>query len=1232
MPTSPRKKKIVIGLATCGSGLALLLALAPTLINFGIGQGVIRGAIEKHINGTVAMDNLHLTWFGPQIIEGFSLTDDRGEQVANLDLQLASGLGKLIAGDLSRIELDVSGSINLNLYENGDTSLSTLMPVDQPAPDQSETPAPFSSLASFDFIDVSLDGVTVNLHDIAADRTITLNRLSGGLTYDRGSPLAITLKADTQSRGVSGSMEFTGTLTDFFDAAGRLTPEGAGVELIVHVRSVPVPLTDGNDTLEQLDIVIRSDDLAVGVELTIEATAALSSRTPSRFAGSLSIDSPLTDAGQLDIGLDSLRGTLQGTQVPTSLLQPFLAESGIVLIRDVGPVVDIAAEFSRNGQKYITVKLVGRHLSLELEGVADAEKRSFTGNRLELRADIQPELIQSLADIRIDRPATLFVNLTSFSIPPRKDGEGLPLAGLTAVGSLQLDIDEPIALLVSPGDQLLAHLDLARLEFDTDSLGEGLTIRGEAQVSGGMVTFEERLTNMFDDEGRLALSNMLIEGRTEIDNFPGTVIASLISDTTGLADHLFDEPCRAVITTSIEGGGMRHTIDFSTPGLSIRLVTLQAPQGLVVEDGRIQLVVTPEMARIMQRDSEQPVGLLRPVTMTIIPNRQTIPGRDWSDYDFLNTPLSGELILEDVALTVDSVLTEPVLIRDMHLNLSARLGVNFSLATSGSCAVFREVNGVPVGNATIDIELAGNNEARRTTGTIRLTDLDINQIEVLMGRDHNEWAHWIGDRGELTIRTEPKGAETIFKIEPTFTRFAGSFRIESDLQRIRISGSSSKFVVSSEMFNQGLGSLHGKSPNPSDVTEMRVTQDVPLMLTVKSLTLPRGMIEGKAFDADDFDLNITLSGGPITLTGVNGLQESLNDITASITSTNLSKVIAFNATAQQMLSKGMEYDGKFEIRGRIHSLYNASGSLDLNQAKLELKADVSHTPTILADTLLNMHGLLVAAVGPQMRASFEAQDFSTAGGTLKGRIETTHGWLDASLMGSDGLIHTAVDTPITAQLALTESLRRRLLYQIAPVLADIRTVNKPIDFTVSHVDIPVDGDVSRLNADIEIIVGEVEFDSGSISLGLLSIFNASNTETLPGYIEPIRANIRKGIVSYEKFNVHIDKYILPFSGTIDLNRKYVDMRSQAPLMGLALSIKELRDFGDLEVPIVIRGPFGDVKTEIDPEFDLGKLIFEASILRGLDELFKNLDKHKGGGNLLDDIFGNASGGAPGGGK
>lgn len=1225
MRTLTRKKKFVIGLATCGSGLALLLALAPTLINLGLGQGLIRGAIEKHINGTVNVGNLHLTWFGPQIVEGFILTDERGEQVANLDLQLASGLGSLISGDLSRVELDVSGTINLDLFENGGTSLSTLKPVDQPAPDQSVTPAPFSMLASFDSIDVSLDGVTVNLHDIAVDRTITLNRLSGGLTYDRGSPLAITIKADTQSRGVSGSIEFTGTLTDFFDAAGRLTPEGAGVEMIVHVRSVPVPLTDSDDTLEQLDVVIRSDDLAAGLELSIEAAAALSSQAPSRFSGSLTIDSPLTDAGQLNIGLDSLRGTLQGDQVPTSLLQPFLADSGIVLMRDVGPVVDIAAEFSRNGQKNITVKLVGRHLSLELDGVADAEKRSFTGNRLELRADIQPELIQSLGDIRIDRPATLFVNLTSFTIPPRENGEGMPLARLAAVGSLQLDFDEPMAVSVSPGDQLLVHLDRARLEFDTGSLGEGLTIRGEAQVSGGMVTFEERLTNMFDGEGRLALSNMLIEGRTEIDDLPGTVVASLISDTTGLADHLFDEPCRAVITTSIEDGGARHVIDFSTPGLSANIVTLQAPQGLVVEAGNVQLVVTPELARIVQRESETIVDLLRPVTMTLTLNQQTIPGRDWSDYDFFNTPISGELVLEDVALAADTVLAEPVLLRDTHLNLTARLGVNFSLVTRGSWAVFRETNGVPVGNATIDLELAGNNEARRTTGTIRLSDLAINQIEVLMGRDHNEWAHWIGDRGELAIRIEPNGAKTISTIEPTFTRFAGSFRIESDQQRIRISGSSSKFVVSSRMFNQGMGTLHARSPNPRDATEMRVTQDVPLMLTVKALTLPRGMIEGKAFDAEDFDLNITLSGGPITLAGTNGLQESLSDITASITSTNLSKEIAFNATARQPRSKGMEDGGKFEIRGRIHSLYDASGTLDLNQAKLELKADVSHTPTILADTLLNMQGLLVAAVGPQMRASFEAQDFSTAGGTLKGRIDTTHGWLDASLTGSDGLIHNAVDTPITAQLALTESLRKRLLYQIAPVLADIRTVNKPIEFAVSHADIPVDGDVSRLNADIEIIVGEVEFDSGSITLGLLSIFNASNTETLPGYIEPIRANIRNGIVSYEKFNVRIDKYTLPFSGTIDLNRKYVDMRSQAPLMGLALSIRELRDFGDLEVPIVIRGPFGDVKPEVDPEFDLGKLIFEAGIQRGLSELFKDLGKPKGGG-LLESIFGNVPGG------
>ena len=82
----------------------------------------------------------------------------------------------------------------------------------------------------------------------------------------------------------------------------------------------------------------------------------------------------------------------------------------------------------------------------------------------------------------------------------------------------------------------------------------------------------------------------------------------------------------------------------------------------------------------------------------------------------------------------------------------------------------------------------------------------------------------------------------------------------------------------------------------------------------------------------------------------------------------------------------------------------------------------------------------------------------------------------------------------------------------------------------------------------------MEFDSGSISLGLLNALNATSTSTIPGHIEPIVARIRDGVVTYDRFTVRIDKYTLAYSGRIDLNTRTVDLRTELPLAGLAMSV------------------------------------------------------------------------------
>ncbi len=44
--------------------LVFLAAVAPTLVNWGLGRGVIQDAIGRRVNGTVAIGGVELGWFG----------------------------------------------------------------------------------------------------------------------------------------------------------------------------------------------------------------------------------------------------------------------------------------------------------------------------------------------------------------------------------------------------------------------------------------------------------------------------------------------------------------------------------------------------------------------------------------------------------------------------------------------------------------------------------------------------------------------------------------------------------------------------------------------------------------------------------------------------------------------------------------------------------------------------------------------------------------------------------------------------------------------------------------------------------------------------------------------------------------------------------------------------------------------------------------------------------------
>jgi len=158
-------------------------------------------------------------------------------------------------------------------------------------------------------------------------------------------------------------------------------------------------------------------------------------------------------------------------------------------------------------------------------------------------------------------------------------------------------------------------------------------------------------------------------------------------------------------------------------------------------------------------------------------------------------------------------------------------------------------------------------------------------------------------------------------------------------------------------------------------------------------------------------------------------------------------------------------------------------------------------------------------------------------------------------------------------------------------------MDHPIRMTISNATASLDGDLSKLNADIRIDIGAVELDSGSITMQLLPSFKSSHVITVPAFFEPIQIEIRNGIVKYKEFRLTIDnKYAIPHSGTINLITRKLDLKTSISLTGLGYSIKELRNLEtDIDVPLITTGTIEEHVTMVDPEFDLSRVLESVAV-------------------------------------
>ena len=141
-PTSarrPRRKWLVV----LGGVLLLLIvviALLPTLISWGLANGVIRSAINDSINGTATFDRVKAGWFGDQFIDNLRIVDAQGKEAANLDIAVHAGLFQIITKRPGPIEVTLSGTIAGEVREDNSISFQDLLK--KPSGPQQPQPSP----------------------------------------------------------------------------------------------------------------------------------------------------------------------------------------------------------------------------------------------------------------------------------------------------------------------------------------------------------------------------------------------------------------------------------------------------------------------------------------------------------------------------------------------------------------------------------------------------------------------------------------------------------------------------------------------------------------------------------------------------------------------------------------------------------------------------------------------------------------------------------------------------------------------------------------------------------------------------------------------------------------------------------------------------------------------------------------------------------------------------------
>jgi hypothetical protein len=320
------------------------------------------------------------------------------------------------------------------------------------------------------------------------------------------------------------------------------------------------------------------------------------------------------------------------------------------------------------------------------------------------------------------------------------------------------------------------------------------------------------------------------------------------------------------------------------------------------------------------------------------------------------------------------------------------------------------------------------------------------------------------------------------------------------------------------------------------------------------------------------------------------------------------------------------------VNARVRNLADSVGNVQTAAATYDLDADLPSFPTPVIDQFAKQNGFLNEALGPTVSIKARAANIVLAQGSPQtGTLEATatSPRASAELLGevrNGAFIQTGkVDSRVI-------EIRPQELKFMGGFLPLVQTVEKstqdqPAVITGKDMQVPIDGDMRKLNGVVTIDPGVARFATSSVLGELIQLAGGKAQGTLGNRIEPFVVNIKNGVASYDRFTLPLGQFNLETTGVVDLVNRQIDVVTYVPLFSLTASAAGGLNTGiagklgvldkNTQVPISTTGSLDNPTTKLD----LARFAKEAGdrllkepgklIEKGLDDALKNLfDKPK----------------------